>query len=744
EKALEYYNLALPALRAVGDRRVEATTLNNIGLVYKSGGERQKALAFFNQALQLRRAVVDRDGEAITLNDTAALYDLMGKSPEAMEHYRQALQISRAVQDKSLEASILLGIAKAERNRGHLVEARTQIESALALVESLRTKIVSQELRTSYFASVQDYYETYINLLMRQHQQDPLKGYDALALEISERARARGLLDSLSEAGAGILQGVDPALLERERSLRSSLNTAAERQTRLLNSDPAEEQAAGLKKELDELLIQFEEVETRIRTSSPRYAALTQPVPLSFKEIQTRVLDPDTVLLEYALGTEKSYLWAVTPSSMHSYELPSRALIETAARRVYELLTARNTQVKFETADERRARIAKADEEYAKAAGVLSQMVLGPVATESGRKRLMIISDGALQYIPFAVLPVPESLESGVWSLESGKKEAMAASSSPSQNPQLKTQNSKLKTSAVGLQTPDSRPPLVVEHEIVSEPSASTVDVLRRELAGRPPAAKTLAILADPVFEKSDERVKARKPGTAPGVSKAATGAVHARRFLTTDSAAETRATNADGDELKIRRLPFTRREASEIAALVPESERLMALDFAASRKTATSALLAQFRYVHFATHGLLNSAHPELSGIVLSLVDEQGAEQDGFLRAYEIYNLKLPAELVVLSGCRTGLGKEIKGEGLVGLTRGFMYAGSARVLVSLWDIADEASAELMSKFYQGMLGRERLRPAAALRAAQLAIRQNKRWQAPYYWAAFALQGENR
>jgi CHAT domain-containing protein/Flp pilus assembly protein TadD len=673
EKALEYYNLALPVLRAVGDRRVEATTLNNIGLVYKSRGERQKALDFFRQALQLRRAIADRDGEAITLNDTGSLYDLTGNAPEALEYYRQALQLSRAVQDKGLEAAILLGMAKAERSRGHLVEARKQIESALALVESLRTKVVSQELRASYFASVQEYFETYVNLLMRQHRLDPVAGYDRMALEASERARARSLLESLTEAGADIRQGVDPALLERERSLRSLLNAKAEQQTRLLNSNHTEEQAAGVKKELDEILTRFEEVETQLRTNSPRYAALAQPAPLSLKEIQTRVLDADTLLLEYALGAEKSYLWAVTPDSIHSYELPPRAEIEDAARRVYELLTARNKQVKFETADERRLRIAKADEGYAEAAGLLSRMVLAPVAAQVGRKRLMIVSDGALQYIPFAALPAPE-------------------------NPGL---------------------PLVVNHEIVSEPSASTVDVLRRELAGRKAAAKTLAILADPVFEKSDERVKPRK-----------TGLHHAPR--------------PDGEELKIGRLPFTRREASEIAALVPESERLVALDFAASRETATSDVLAQYRYVHFATHGFLNSAHPELSGIVLSLVDERGAERDGFLRAYEIYNLKLPAEVVVLSGCRTGLGKEIKGEGLVGLTRGFMYAGSARVLVSLWDIADEASAELMTKFYRELLGRERPRPAAALRAAQLAVRQNKRWQAPYYWAAFALQGEAR
>jgi CHAT domain-containing protein len=193
----------------------------------------------------------------------------------------------------------------------------------------------------------------------------------------------------------------------------------------------------------------------------------------------------------------------------------------------------------------------------------------------------------------------------------------------------------------------------------------------------------------------------------------------------------------------EIHRLPFTRREAEAILALVPETDRFKALDFDANRAVVTSPALGQYRYVHFATHGFLNTAHPELSGIVLSLVNHRGVEQDGFLWANEVYNLRLPAEMVVLSGCRTGLGKEIKGEGLVGLTRGFMYAGSKRVLVSLWDISDESSADLMARLYRAML-KDHKTPAAALRAAQIEIMKDKRWQAPYYWAAWVLQGEPR
>jgi CHAT domain-containing protein len=289
------------------------------------------------------------------------------------------------------------------------------------------------------------------------------------------------------------------------------------------------------------------------------------------------------------------------------------------------------------------------------------------------------------------------------------------------------------------------RVPLVVDHEIVSLPSASMLAVLRRELTGRAPVSKLLAVVADPVFDKTDERVRASIGEQGVSMQRIKSDGSRARVGLDEDelmrSARESGIEEEDG---RLSRLPYTRREANEILALVSPAERKRALDFDASRATATSPELGEYRFVHFATHGLLNSHHPELSGIVLSLVDRQGMEQDGFLRVNEVFNLKLPAELVVLSGCRTGLGKEIKGEGIVGLTRGFMYAGAARVVVSLWGISDEASAELMIRLYKGMLGKERQRPAAALRAAQVSIWEERRWQAPYYWAAFTLQGEPR
>ncbi|MCI0388947.1 MAG: CHAT domain-containing protein [Acidobacteria bacterium] len=276
---------------------------------------------------------------------------------------------------------------------------------------------------------------------------------------------------------------------------------------------------------------------------------------------------------------------------------------------------------------------------------------------------------------------------------------------------------------------------------MISLPSALALAVLRQELAGRKPAPKGVAVIADPVFYADDDRMKlvSAKLADETTPSGAAQDLV-ATRII--EHLVET-AAKSTVRKLVIPRLPFTRQEADQILAAAPGSTNLRALDFKANRVTATSAELSQYRYIHFATHGLLDSQRPGLSSLALSMVDEQGRPQDGFLRAHEVYNLNLPAELVVLSACRTGLGKEIKGEGLVGLTRGFMYAGAARVVVSLWNVNDKATSVLMAKFYQEML-KEGQRPAAALRSAQVEMLRSSQWQSPYYWSAFVLQGEWR
>ena len=249
-----------------------------------------------------------------------------------------------------------------------------------------------------------------------------------------------------------------------------------------------------------------------------------------------------------------------------------------------------------------------------------------------------------------------------------------------------------------------------------------------------------LAVIADPVFDRSDSRFTT--PATETG-DKTQTQTITGDNARSIEHLAENSGDKPGVTTLRlvVPRLPFTRLEATRLLALTPKNSSFGATDFQASRATALDPALGQYRYLHFATHGYMDSERPGLSALLFSMVDAQGKPQNGFLRANDIYNLKLPAELVVLSACQTGLGKEIKGEGLVGLTRGFMYAGAARVVVSLWNVNDKATADLMTKFYEKML-KQGERPAAALRAAQVEMWKQKQWQSPYYWAAFTMQGE--
>ncbi len=729
KEAQDNYERALTLSRKISNRLLEAEVLNGMGALYLSTGQTDEAYRLFSQALSAYKTENYRRGQAEVLNKIGWYFGGRGDWRKAADNFRQALEhcsAAGALLDVSLS---FYNIARADFELGDDVSARANVEDGLRVTEMLRSRVASEELRASYFASAHRQFELYVAVLMRLHARAPNAGLAAAAFEASERGRARSLLETLAEARVNFRWGVDSVLLERERELQLRLNTKAERRIQLLTNKADPKELAEIEKQIDALVSEYQRLQGQIKASSPRYAAFVHPAPFTLKQIQEKVLDEDTLLLEYALGEERGFVWAVTTNSIKGFELPARAEVEKTARRMYELLTTRNRQVKGETDEQRRARFARDEDQYAEAARELSAMLLNPVAGELRHERLVIVADGALQYVPFAALPAPST------------------------EPETKGQrnNAATEKDLLSRRTPSARQskagftPLMVKHEVVNLPSASVLALMREELHGRRPALKSVAVLADPVFDRGDERltmaraVKGRQPDTAV-----------ARRDKSANSSnvapvavAQRALRDFDGlnDGAGIARLPFSRREAQAIMAAVPTGDGMLALGFRASLETATSPDLSQYRIVHFATHGLLNSKRPELSGIVLSLFDEKGRGQQGFLELNEIYNLNLPVDLVVLSACQTALGKDVRGEGLVGLTRGFMYAGAARVVASLWKVDDAATAQLMGEFYREMLGKG-LKPSAALRAAQLHMWQQQRWHSPYYWAAFTLQGE--
>jgi CHAT domain-containing protein len=674
-KALAYLDRALAVYLALGDRRAEAETRRNIGRTYAELGRLVQAEASIRQALEIESTIQDRRTTALVRMDLGRVLALAGQPASAVEQFEMALSELRAMGDRNAEAVSLELLARAESDRGNLAEARLRTEEALRLIEENRRGTDSQQLRASFFATRQDTHTFYIDLLMRM-------GHHALALEASERSRTRSLVEMLTESGAQIRQGVDPKLLDREREISNLLNARGARLLPLMGRDTP--QAAALKQQVRVLETEYQDVQSAIRKSSPHYAAVTQPSPLTVKQIQEDLLDGDSLLLEYALGEKRSFLWVVGKNELNVWELPAREIIEGQVEQVDNLLTARSVNKRMETAAQHKQRIEQADAALPQAARRLSDMVIAPAASVLGGKRLVVAPDGALQRLPFAMLPMPGSPE-----------------------------------------------PLLASHEIVVLPSASALAVLRSELAGRKPAPKMLAIFADPVFDRSDPRA-----GRA-GATIAQAAPLESSRIL------EHLAEPGEGASAmpKIPRLPFTLQEAEQILQVARDPSNLKAVGFGASRAAAISGQLSQYRYVHFATHGYLDTERPSLSALVLSQIDQNNQPLDGFLRVNDIYNTRLSAELVVLSACQTGLGKEVRGEGLMGLTRAFLYAGAPRVVVSLWNVNDRATAGLMSSLYRGML-RDGKRPPAALREAQLEVRKQKQWESPYYWAAFVQHGE--
>jgi CHAT domain-containing protein len=692
DRAIEASTQALAVINRLNLPRRTARTLYLLASAYFENGDRAQADAAVQQSLALYQQAADQTGYAETLALHARMLHASGDTERAAATFAEVRPMLQRSKSRFAEASMLATWAEIDIDRGEFTSAFARLDDALALsraianpyaetraeywravafqrqnrtddalasirrvvdrVEAMRGTFARSDLRTSYLAAMRSYYDLYVDLLQQ-------RGEAAAAFEVSERARARALLEGLAESAVKIAKGVDPALLEKQRAIQRNLNAKEAYRAELALRDgdrsPAVRAAAT---QVEHLVEQLTAVLGQIRTASPAYAALQQPQPITVKQLQDTLLDANTAVVAYHLGRTNSYAWVIDRASVTVHALATMASIDQVARRYHEALSQEVDALSSAQRNKLSAAVRASGAE-------LSALVWRPIEARVNGRRLLIVADRALHYVPFAALPA-----------SNGR-------------------------------------PLLEAHELVYLPSASVLATLR---AGSRPVslrAKT-AVFADPVFSRSDPRL-----ATARGHHAAA-------------------ASRAD-DGVSYTRLRFSRREAEAITRRVPGA--FQALDFSASKSAVVSRSLRHYRVLHFATHGSLNTEHPDLSGLVFSLVDHAGKGIDGFLRLHEIYNLDLDADLVVLSACQTALGREVHGEGLIGLTRGFMYAGASRVVSSVWNVDDRASALLMSRFYDAMRTTN-LTAAAALRHAQLSLLKDPRWSNPHYWAAFGLHGE--
>ena len=670
ERKVELFEDLLKRFQKLQDRKLEGVCLRELAALHAARGEKQAAMADYARALALFEQTANPRGKIATLHSLAEAQWKFGMRAAAEQTSQAALTLSRASCDSASEREALLQVARLEKESDRPALARLHLEAALQLAETERINAGLQGLQASYFASIQNDFHLYIELLMTQSQRSGTAAERILAFEQSERARARSLLDELTRARADYLHWGDPAQIARMRELRTEINENEERRLRRQNEGAPEQELTAINLKTIALFLERDRVEAAIRGKAPARRGAVEPGPATLHEVQ-QLLDSETLLLEYWLGEERSWVWLITPTSIESAPLPGRAVIEEAARNYYAILSTAPLQSGLSPTEYEKS--------YRTRAETLSRLVLGPFARKLAARRLLIVADGLLQRIPFQSLPIL------------GDRNAL---------------------------------PMMMRHEIVHLPSASVLATLRQREARRQPPDRSIAVFADAVFESDDIRFES---GTGP--------------YDVAGPPAQSPARGAAPAMPRLERLYFTEEEARAIAHITADLAPRITTGFAATRDAVLDPRLKDYRILHFATHGDLNDEQPELSALVFSRFDRQRRPQSGYLRLHDLYTLELNADLVVLSACETALGKQIRGEGVIGLTRGFMHAGSRQVLASLWNVEDNSTASLMKLFYWNLFKKGE-RPAEALQHAQMTLWQSPQTRAPYFWAGFILQGE--
>ena len=688
ENALEASGSSLAGIASLGQvRRTRAAARTSLGDVALRTGKFKDATKFYNDA---KKGALDDKRLDLTWPAQRGL----GRSL-----WLQALQERDQKKANTLRE-----------------QALANYRESLTTLETLRQgSLRADESRTTFLATTKDVFDeaasSYAAMALSTSAGAPLSGkaleYASEAFRINEQSRARSLLDLLSETNAVITEGVPAELLKRKQENLDRQQDIADVLTGInVSTEELKKKPKELDDELEKLQTEYEEIENQIRAASPRYATLTANKPLTLAEVQQSVLDDQTVLVEYALQADDSYLYAVSKGEVSLFKLPARATVERLATDLRAQLIPSRLQrriVGIDVVDANRglgvaSSVPEDSAAFVAASNALYQAVLQPAAGMIGEKRLMVVADGALNYVPFEVL------------LKSGDAGDFAS---------------------LGY--------LVKSNEIVYAPSASVVGAIKQQRAKTDNRA--VLVIADPVFNSNDARAK---KGPAAATTDAELRGLGIQSAVA-DVAGETPApaANTAMEGLPLARLNGTRVEADQISKLAKASggQADVWLDLEANEDNLGTRDISKYRIIHVATHGLLNAERPQFTGVVLSLVGNKTG--DGFVRTDEVFNLRLGSPLVMLSACETGLGKEKRGEGVLGLTRAFMYAGAPTVGVSLWSVADKSTADLMTDFYQRLLSTTTpTTTSGALRGAQLAMISGKKYSAPFYWAPFVLVGD--
>lgn len=677
--AIDNYRKALAAYQEIGDKLRVASITGNLATAYLDLKNLAEAKAQSLQALTLFEQLGDKHGIANTLHSLGVIAERAKKPAESIAYYEKAAVVAQASGNRGYEATILNDLGQAEMKVGRLPAAAKHLSRAVSLVETIRSNFGGYaDSKSSYLESRIATYHNYLNVLVRQKR-------NVEAFELIQKTKARSLLDLLSAGRVDLNASLTPDERQQERDLIQQADTL---NAAMVNEGVQNE--VGSKKRYEVLKGQLKEVEEKLQTlTNTLYARHPDLVRKRSAQTATlaeigRILPDDTAVLEYVvLADDNVQLFVVTAkggkATLSSYKVPGTTKsLRTLASKLHSAC-----------ADPRL--------NYAPTSSSLFAALIRPAqASIASKKRLIVCPDGALWDVPFAVL---------------GPKKASF---------------------------------LGERYEIAYAYSATGVQAATTMSSQRATAGQGILVAANPAFGSADRFGDLNGiPGQRPidtasrPIDTASRPIDTASRPIDVASRAFDTVSRGSGHGKSIPGLPGTQKEADALRKLFPNANVLTGNE---AQESTIKASAGGYRYLHLATHGFVNDGSPLLSSVVLAKPSD-GSKDDGFLTAREIYGLDLKADMTVLSACNTARGETRTGEGVIGLTWALFVAGCPTQVVSQWAVDDASTAEMMGRFYENLTVRK-MGKAQALKEAEKWLRgKNAKYQHPYYWAPFVLNG---
>ena len=568
-----------------------------------------------------------------------------------------------------------------DKTVGYLVGSYQSLALAAELIESLRSGIKSEASQKRLIRNNIEVFQKLINILFELGNRAPGKGYHEKAFYYAEMSRARSFLDQLQEQTARAALKLPPEIRDREKQLKDKIAFLDREIFVELNKPQSERDISKIEREQlnkTEASLEFKRFTTELEQTFPAYAELKFPKVYDVKTTQQELVQADTLLIAYFIGTDVSYGWTVGRTSFSMVALAPETDVSQLVRRYRKTLV--NPLISEDAEDEEL--IVDSTRSHIAVGLQIQRSILKPLLKLAGKEvtQLIVVPDGALYYLPF------ETVLTGIH-FQTGNR------------------------------FPKGREYMLHRFAIRYSPSVSVLGRMRTQVQNRDKASaalrKNFIGFGDPEYKPEKSVAKNFKYNQT----------LRQQGFYSLD------------------RLFNTKKELDEISAVFDEPSTVYLREDA--RESTVKKSLSGYKYIHFATHGILDERNPEFSGVVMNLIQGDSPE-DGFLQASEIFDLKINSDLVVLSACETGLGKVIKGEGMVGLTRAFLFAGTPSIVVSLWTVADESTSKLMIYFYE-FLNKGHSKDDA-LRKARLKLLNEKDdseliYADPFYWGPFILNG---